>query len=161
KIASSAAKSPIEGSDDARSGRREFAGPVPNVPMGAVVTGPDGMAIGQITQMGKSSNVELFSTFAVLHKATNCVTAASAPDSDPGRKDETTNVRFSPMVPVPGGPTLVCSAIDLNQPDMEGEPFACVAPFMIDQFEVTNEEYYAYWKTISEHDRKSLGTRIY
>jgi len=161
RLSAKAAKAPVEGSDEARAGKREFSESVANIPIGAVVTGPDGMAVGLITSTEKASTAEGFSTFTVLHKATNCVTAAALPDSDPGPKEDSPSVRFSPMVPVPGGPTLVSAAIDLNQPDLEGEPFVCVAPFQIDQFEVTNEEYYAYWKTIPDRDKKSLGTRMY
>jgi formylglycine-generating enzyme required for sulfatase activity len=155
------APAPAEGSDLAKQGLREFAEAIENVPAGAVVTGPDGMAIGMVAGSGTIAKAERFTTFSVLHKATNCVTAAAIPDSDPGPTAEQSNVHFSPMVPVVGGQMLVSVAIDINQPDLDGEPFACIAPFLIDQFEVTNEEYYVYWKTIPESERKSLGTRMY
>ena len=42
---------------------------------------------------------------------------------------------------------------------MEGDGTACVAPFQIDQFEVTNEDYLAYWQSVPAEKRKFLGFR--
>src|SRR5205085_87524 len=108
----------------------------------AVVTGPDGLAVG-IVPGGTVGKNDRFIPFGLLYKATNCVSALPTPDSNPGGP-EVTGVRFSPTVPVPGGKMRIPLAVVGEQPDMEGSAEACVAPFEIDQYEVTNEEYLAY-----------------
>ena len=69
--------------------------------------------------------------------------AASAPD----------------MVSVPGGPVKLPPALMNLQLDMEASRIACVAPFLIDRFEVTNEQYLLFWKSLPEKSRSDPNFR--
>ena len=119
--------------------------PAPGASPGAVVVGDRNTPIGLWT--GSSPDAGFLSTEA-LHLATNCVTPRPASESED--RD---------MVTVQGGPLTLPAPLIEQQPDMEGSLSACVAPFQIDRFEVTNEDYLTYWQTLPEERRRVLGFR--
>ncbi len=134
-------------SEKAAPGVVPFLDPMPGVPAGASVVGQTSFAIGMCTTQGQGGPADFTST-EVLHLATNCVTPKSSVRADEAE-----------MVAVQGGPVTLNLAILGAQPDMEATIQACMPPFQIDKFEVTNEEYLAYWLTLPEEERRSLGFR--
>jgi formylglycine-generating enzyme required for sulfatase activity len=153
---------PTEEDVKAKSGYYGFAEPVENVAGGAVVVGPDGMGIGLVAGTGTVLLSEGFLSFSVLNLATNCVSALPIPDSAfapanaaPGGAALGQQAGGA-MVHVPGGPIRLPSNVMADQPDMGLENIACVAPFDIDKFEVTNKEYLAFWLTLPQDKRRQL-----
>lgn len=63
------------------------------------------------------------------------------------------------MVTVPGGPVKLPPALMNLQLDMEASRIACVSPFLIDRFEVTNEQYLMFWKSLPEKSRSDPNFR--
>ena len=63
------------------------------------------------------------------------------------------------MVDIPGGPVRLPFAIQHDQRDMCGEAIACVPPFKIDRYKVSNREYYAFWKSIPAKERAKKEVR--
>ncbi len=148
---------PDEGNETA-AGWIPFAEPLVGAPSGSVVMGPDGMIVGLTGSPSPDGRTLGFTSFASLGKATNCVTPASLPDSTPSRAAQVEG-DGSLMIDVPGGPIWMPPAVMTEQPDMQGRRIACVGPYKIDRFEVTNDEYLEYWKTTSPSDRKKFGFR--
>jgi formylglycine-generating enzyme required for sulfatase activity len=139
-----------------------FAEPLEGIPAGAVVIGPDGMAVGLVGGSDIQMKCEGFFALSQLHRATNCVTPLPTPDSRKGQPPsgetpEGDRAERTPMVAISGGPVRLPSAVLAEQPDMEGARVACVAPFQIDTFEVTNAQYLAFWRSLPERDRRRLG----
>jgi len=150
-----------------------FREPLRDIPAGAIVVGPAGMAVGLILGSDKIASCEGFLSFAVLNQVTNCVTPLPTPDpvelAHPlphfvrnmiAPSDGVGSKEMADMVFVPGGKVVLPAAVLAEQRDMEGARIACVAPFMIDRFEVTNAQYYTFWQTLPEADRKRLGFRV-
>ena len=63
------------------------------------------------------------------------------------------------MVSVPGGPVKLPSALMSLQLDMEASNVACVAPFLVDRYEVTNEQYWEFWKALPDKVRADPNMR--
>jgi hypothetical protein len=157
------------------AGGIDFEEPIEGVPGGAVVIGPEGMAIGLVpggVAPGRRTN---FIAFDILWRVTNSVGVTPTPDSLFTGEVETfkpQEVKAKPvegepgapplpgnnqrggkptvMVRVPGGPVTVVSNLLKTQPDMESEPVACVPDFEMDKYEVTNGQYLAYLRTLPE-----------
>jgi hypothetical protein len=64
------------------------------------------------------------------------------------------------MVEIPGGPVRLPAVFQRDQRDMCGEVIACVPPFKIDRFKVSNREYYDFWKSIPEQERNRKEVRV-
>lgn len=78
------------------------------------------------------------------------------------RKPEQGMVGSAPdMVYVPGGPVRMPPGVLQFQSDMQGQSTACVAPFLIDKYEVTNRQYYAFWKSLPETVRQDKDKRFF
>lgn len=138
--------------------RLAFAQPLAGVPLGAVVTGPEGMVVGIVDEL-ENGQARDFATMAALNRVTNCVSPLPVPDAAFHALTREQQPPPPPMVEVPGGRFLVSAAVSAQQPDLEGAATATVAPFQIDRYQVTNEEYYAYWRTLPEEKRRELGFR--
>lgn len=134
-----------------------FAELLEGVPAGAAVIGPDGLAVGMVGGSDAQGKCAGFYALSHLHRATNCVTPLPTPDSRQNTPKGQAGEEPTPMMQVPGGPVRLPAAVLAEQPDMEGARVACVAPFQIDQFEVTNAQYLAFWRSLPERDRRRLG----
>lgn len=182
-----------------------FAKPLEAVPPGALVLGPEELAVGMVTPK-RAEDVAEFSNFTSLHLATNCVTPFACSDATfmkrvaygtlsvvPARgdnealpvfdgngsktetlpattakqtdrqKDKQTakkvEVFSEEMVQVPGGPVRLPKALLDLQLDMESSTVACVAPFLIDRYEVTNAQYLQFWKSLPAQTRRSSAVQ--
>lgn len=158
---------PHEEDNHRKPGWIPFQKPLTHVPAGATVVGPDGMAVGLVPGSGNIARCEGFLSFSVLNQATNCVTPLPTPDSAeatrkarPPEPGDVLDTELTDMVPVPGGKVVLPAAVQAEQRDMERAHTACVAPFMIDRFEVTNAQYYAFWLSLPETERRRLGFRV-
>lgn len=140
--------------DDAPPGQARLTEELDGVPAGSVVIGPDGMAVGITSGSGSVVKTATFSSFSALHRVTNCVSAASAPESELEGLPKT-----GPMVRVTEGPIRLGGAITGDQPDLEGARTACLPQFEIDQFEVTNEQYLEFWNALPAERKRFLGFR--
>jgi formylglycine-generating enzyme required for sulfatase activity len=84
----------------------------------------------------------------------------SAAPGNAGAPSEPARVRtVGDMVEVPGGPIRLPLGVLTQQSDMWMAKVACVAPFLIDKYEVTNKQYYAFWKSLPESERKKPEVR--
>ena len=158
-----------------------FAQPLQSVTLGAVVIGSDNMAVGLVPGSAPS-NATAFANFDSLHLATNCVTPLPISDADftrkvwqapgilAGRRRVTNPNADKPdaaklavtapgMVAVPGGPVRLPASVQALQWDMERSTTACVAPFLIDQFEVTNQQYWEFWQSLPEKMQNDPGVQ--
>lgn len=163
-----------------------FAEPLEGVPVGAVVLGPEGLAVGLISGSSLAATRRGFVSFTVLNRITNCVTPVPIPDAQfaalskhSEESDTATTPSANPsvageesekpagegdsveMVSVPGGPVTLPGLLQDQQLDMEGATVACVAPFQIDKYEVTNRQYYAFWKSLPENERRAHHDAYY
>ena len=154
---------------------------------GAVVIGPDNMAVGIIPGRGVT-DVSYFANFDSLHLATNCITALPTSNTafmqpnpasmrpkaqdgsrlTPGSARKQNNGKmpiFVPVVSTPdmvevaGGPVQLPPYLLGLQLDMERSKVACVAPFLIDRYEVTNEQYLAFWKSLPDKQRRDAAVQ--
>jgi hypothetical protein len=143
-------------------GRRVFAEALERVPSGSMVLGGSGRAIGIVVSASAEKGTEHFTGFDALHLATNCVVPeTSSQTAEVGREAggaqaAPVETPASPSVKVGGGPVLLPASVTQLQPDMEGARFACVAPFEIDKFEVTNRQYLEFWNSLPESRRSEL-----
>lgn len=154
---------PRKEDDHREPGWIPFQEPLTHIPAGATVVGPDGMAVGLVPGSGNIARCEGFLSFSMLNQATNCVTPLPTPDSvEAARRagSAASGGVLDDMVPVPGGKLVLPAAVLLEQRDMERARTACVAPFMIDRFEVTNAQYYAFWLSLPEAERRRLGFQV-
>ncbi|MGC8668474.1 MAG: SUMF1/EgtB/PvdO family nonheme iron enzyme [Chthonomonadales bacterium] len=135
-----------------------FDHPSDGVPLGAVVTGPEGLVAGMVDTLQNNQAVD-FATMAALNRVTNCVSPLPLPDGPYQSLARRQAPPPPPMVEIPGGRFLVSPALSAQQPDLEGSATATVAPFKLDRYQVTNEEYYAYWRTLPQEKRRELGFR--
>jgi formylglycine-generating enzyme required for sulfatase activity len=192
-------------------GAIRFTAPLEDAPAGAVVIGPDGLAVGLAPGTGVPASLAGFVSFDVLKQVTNAATPVPTPDtlfaSSPANivenpalrpKDTTgappdvpegpppagtqpqppvapatgtgtqptppkapTRVVPGAMVSVPGGPVTLPRKLLAYQPDLEGATTVCVPPFKIDRYEVTNREYYAFWKSLPEKNRAVVYAAYY
>ncbi len=147
----------IDGSPSLSGGIRSPGGvvrlrvPLSDVPPGAVVLSPDGMAVGMVTGESTGSAAS-FLSFEQLHLVTNCVTPVPTADEEFRIAERSLPVEER-MVAVPGGRVALPAALLREQPDLNGEKTACIAPFHIDRCEVTNGEYLEFWNTLAERER--------
>jgi hypothetical protein len=145
------------------------------IPVGAVVLGPEALAVGILS----SSQAGRFATLETLDKVTNCVTPLPLTDADFARKrtlltdlaerelvldenlveEEKTPEPSPGMVAIPGGPVRLPPSVLALQRDMLPATTACVAPFLIDKYEVTNGQYLAFWKALPEKKRNDPRLR--
>ena len=150
------------------------------VPSGAVVIGPEGMAVGMVTARSGEDR-RRFLSMETLARVTNCVVPLPTPDADFAARDSAVGQggpgdpaaekpdpaaqparipagvqaeggdaggQRSVMVKVPGGPVVLPRAIVDSQVDMEKATVACVAPFRIDRYQVTNTQFWDYWSRL-------------
>ncbi len=136
-------------------GEFRLAAPVTGAPEGAVAAGPEGLGLGLLAASG-----DRVSTFARLNRVTNCVApvpttdaAFLAANAGEGGPDSAT------MLAVPGGTVRLPKTVQAEQRDMESETSACVAPFKIDRYEVTNREYREFWDSLPEAQRTDRTNR--
>jgi hypothetical protein len=127
--------------------------PVPDTPPGAVVVGKDGLAVGMVTGATEGA-AAAFLCFEELDRATNCVTPVPT-DDESFRRSEESLPMDSRMVGVSGARVPLPSELLRDQPDLDGAREACIAPFHIDRFEVTNAEYLDFWRSLDESRRQS------
>ena len=153
----------------------------PDVANGAIVVGPDNMVVGIVTE-ANGSGAASFANLASLDQVTNCV--GLLPNTDKQFADLLNgnskglqpsgdapgllpNINGQPpavgphaeMVAVSGGPLKVATVLQSYDPDMEKVYDACIPPFQIDKYEVTNAQYLEFWKSLSEAARKNSHTR--
>ena len=152
---------------------------------GAVVIGPEGMAVGML-MMRAGEDSRRFVSMEALPRVTNCVVPVPTPDAqftshkagegppppdaEPPRAQANNFGGLAPgqdgakpddggigepapnskptMVKVPGGPVILPAAIVETQVEMNHGKIACVPPFQIDKFEVTNQEYWDFWTAL-------------
>jgi hypothetical protein len=131
--------------------------PVPDTPPGAVVVGKDGLAVGMVTG-GAEGAAASFLSFEELGRVTNCVTPVPT-DDETFRRSEEALPKDSRMVEVGGGRVPLPAELLREQPDLSGVREACVAPFRIDRYEVTNAEYLEFWRSLDESRRPSDEAR--
>ena len=115
-----------------------FAQSLPAMMPGALILGPEDLVVGLIAG-GKVGEAMQFANFKSLILATNCVTPLPTPDATFQQEE---------MVAVPGGPVLLPKVLQDLQLDLEKSRVACVAPFLIDKYEVTNGQYLAFWQSL-------------
>lgn len=65
------------------------------------------------------------------------------------------------MVRVAGGPVRLNAMLQFYQADMASLHTACVAPFWIDRFEVTNTQYWKFWQALPLEDRQRHKAEYY
>jgi hypothetical protein len=155
--------------------------PLDDAPPGAIVVGPEGMAVGMVTARAGESR-RGFVSMEALARVTNCVAPVPTPDADfaarakgdavdapPLAGDAQTEAAALPdaakpgddgvaggagaaslggMVKVAGGPVILPKAILQTQIEMEKATVACVPPFQIDKYEVTNQQYWDFWSAL-------------
>jgi hypothetical protein len=127
-----------------------FAEALEDVAPGGVVAGPEGMAVGVVCGAGAGGRAETFATFESFHLTTNCVMPVPTPDADFHGE--------AGMVRIKGARVAAPSALLREQPDMGGSRVACIRSFWIDRREVTNEEYYAFWRAATGQAIRPPGT---
>ena len=137
----------------------EFKEPITDVPEGALVVGPHDQAFGMVATSKAGMSVRGFTSFSILHLATNCVSANPsakrlAPEATAVGGDKDPGIG-SVMVLVSGGPVAIPNGVLARQPDMEDIEIACIGPFQIDKYEVTNREYLAFWNALPAEPRKT------
>ena len=87
-------------------------------------------------------------------------TQSGAKQVTPAQKRERDVAASAPdMVAVPGGPVKLPPALMKLQLDMEASNVACVPPFLIDRYEVTNQQYLEFWKSLPEKMRADSRVR--
>ena len=155
--------------------------PLESVPSGAIVVGPEGMAVGMVTSRDGEDR-RGFVSMEALAKVTNCVAAVPTTDAefaaanragspadrndpadpaalpaagqdaarpeDGANADDQADARSGAMVKVRGGPVLLPRAICDTQLEMDKAKVACIPPFQIDRYEVTNQEYWDFWSRL-------------
>lgn len=157
---------------------------------GALVLGPEYLAVGLAVDLTAEGKCTKFASFQELENATNCVTAlpmanrafieraqerrkvetpdtpeppkvVTVPQEPPDlQRDLAQVVAASPdMVRVPGGMVLLPPILQTLQTDMQGAKIACVAPFLMDKYEVTNAQYLAFWKSLPAKQRQDPAFR--
>ena len=65
------------------------------------------------------------------------------------------------MVRVGGGSTRLNPMLQFYQTDMASLHTACVAPFLIDRFEVTNAQYWKFWQSLALQERQRHKAEYY
>lgn len=154
----------------------------PGVLTGAAIIGPEEMVVGMVTSAGQSYK---FTSLVALNSVTNCITAQSVPDAifeqrkaalaerlpsvetaaspdvevSREEKAEAAPPRAPGMVFVSGGPVRLSPTLVASQRDMGNASTACVAPFLIDKYEVTNQQYLAFWESLPESKRRNVRIR--
>lgn len=157
------------------------------LPPGAIYLGPDGMAVG-IAPGVEGGAKERFVSLELLYQTTNCVTPVATSEADFAKRmkavqsqeelfgnapeqtpqegenaektDKASGIKaLGDMVRVPGGPVQLTSDMLERQRDMDRVPMACVAPFWIDKYEVTNAQYLNFWNSLTEKQRSDSLTR--
>jgi hypothetical protein len=153
--------------------------PLEDITAGAVVLGPEGMAVGIVTAAGPGARPE-FASMEALSGVTNCVVpvpmsdgafAASqaaarfqdgapvAASADPASTPAGAGPPAGGMVLVGGGPVALLRSV-LNQEDeMQGASVACLPPFYIDRTEVTNRQYWDWWNKLPAKSAAQLEFR--
>lgn len=148
---------------------------------GAVVIGPEGMGIGLTTTIAASAPDA--ASFATLNSLTNCVTPQSATDAQfaslrrqatEGEETQTQTkggaetaaantegTNMGGMRRILGGIVRLNALLQQYQPDMARLHTACVAPFLIDRYEVTNAQYWKFWQALSHEDRQNRKAELY
>ena len=124
-------------------------------------------------------------TFTTLNSLTNCVTPQSATDAQfavlSSRIGDEENASTPPvpnaqggegansaqaanlkgMVRITGGAMRVNTLLHEYQPDMAQVQTACVAPFLMDRYEVTNAQYRKFWQLLTPEDRQRRKAELY
>lgn len=147
--------------DKARPGRRPFSEAIERAPPGALVCSESGRAVGVVIGGSAEKGTEEFEGFDALGLATNCVVPeAPQPHAEAAENGNAAAAgpakTASDMVKVPGGPVMLPPSVIQMQPDMEGAKYACVAPFEIDKFEVTNKQYLEFWNGQPAENKKHI-----
>ena len=146
---------------------------------GAVVVGPDGMGVGLTTSAASAAPDA--ASFATLNSLTNCITPQSATDAQfadlssravseetaapPSTQTEPTTPAQAPkaagMVKIAGGAVRVNALLREYQADMAQAQDACVVPFLMDRYEVTNVQYHKFWQSVSIEDKQKRRAELY
>jgi len=160
-----------------------FQKPLPKVADGAIVVGPENMLVGMVTDSFDTA-AAWYSNFDALDQVTNCVGALPTTDAkyeelikklppvivqptvvaaDPNAGANPADAQapadgHGDMVHIPGGPIKVPTVLKAYEADMEDVYDACMGPFDIDRYEVTNEQYLAFWQSLSTAARKDSHT---
>ncbi|HLJ53991.1 MAG TPA: SUMF1/EgtB/PvdO family nonheme iron enzyme [Chthonomonadaceae bacterium] len=145
--------------------------PLPDVPAGAVVLGPEELAVGIVAEPGGSAPLE-FTSMEALRSVTNCVVPVPTPDADFAAAQETIAAdaaaaseppngarRPSGMVRIAGGPAALLRSVVNQQDEMQGATVACLPPFDIDRAEVSNAQYWDWWKGLPAKTAADLKFR--
>ena len=142
-----------------------------NVMAGSVIVTSEGMLFGMTSGYDGTYRRSEFFNMSLLDRVTSSVAAiptteasflADHPKIKPVTKDENfalsgaikTLIFEDPegssdgMASVPGGPVIVPSNIVTFKKELSNASIVCTAPFQIDKYEVTNEDYYKFWKEL-------------
>ena len=150
--------------DDLKLFASQFAEPLDQAFAGSAVIGEEGMLVGIIDGYDGVEKSLSFRNMSILDKVTNCVGAMpttkakfeelnpiAADSDDPAaskNSEEETKKEYSEgeMVSISGGPLNIPLRVLPNQTELIGAGVACLPPFKIDKYQVTNEEYLKFWK---------------
>jgi len=141
-----------------------FAQSSPVVTNGAVIVGPKGLVVGLVTDP-PSTGASQYANFDALDQVTDAVGALPCTDEqfaqlkqkakpqDPGDADPNAVVQTE-MVSIPGGPIRLPSLLKAYEADLENVYEACIPPYLIDRYEVTNAQYLDFWQSLPAAARK-------
>ena len=153
--------------DDSKLFSSQFSEPLDQAYAGSAVIGEEGMLVGIIDGYDGAEKSLAFRNMGILDKVSNCVGAMPttkakfeelnpiAADSDdpaaPKSPEEETKKEYSEgeMVSLSGGPLNIPLRVLPIQQDMTGAGVACLPPFKIDKYQVTNAEYLKFWSALS------------
>ncbi len=113
------------------------------------------MVVGLVTVKADSGIID-FANLSSLDQATDSVGVLPCTD-----KQFATIARraHGEMVPVSGGPVKVATVLQSYDEDLENVYDACVSPFQIDKYEVTNAQYLEFWQSLPVSDRSNSYIR--
>ena len=144
---------------------------------GSPIVTSEGMLFGMTSGYDGSYQRNEFFNMSLLDGVTSSVGAVPTTDADflsdhpkikPVAKDDNdaqsgankTLIAEDPegssngMASVLGGPVDVPITMQSGQPDFFGVTVACVNAFQIDKYEVSNEDYYKFWKELAIQEQK-------
>lgn len=147
--------------------------PLAEAPAGAMVLGPEELAVGIVPATSGAAPLE-FVSMEALRSVTNCVVPVPTPDAafgalqsrtteaPPDLANDAENAKRAAggMVRIPGGPVALLRSVLRQQDEMQGATVACLPPFDIDHAEVTNAQYWEWWNKLPAKTAADLKLRM-